>query len=118
MKKSDDKKLLVFWSQKVKEEAGNKCELCGNVGRLNSHHFYGRKNKSTRYWLENGICLCFSCHTGSVFSAHESPSWFEKEMLKIRGELWFKDLTKRWNKISKPECDSVKKYLNGEKNDY
>ncbi len=119
MKVSHDKKLLVLWSLKVRENADFRCELCGKKsGTLNAHHFYGRKNRSTRYWLPNGICLCYSCHKGSVKSAHESPSWFEKEMISIKGILWSKELEKRWNKISKPVYEDVLNYLYGKTTEY
>jgi len=119
MLKSHDKKLLALWSIKVKENADFTCELCGKKsGTLNAHHYYGRKNRSTRYYLPNGICLCYTCHKGGTLSAHESPEWFRKEILKIRGNLWLKGLTNVWNKFIKPVYEIVLAYLNGERNDY
>jgi hypothetical protein len=112
MKKSHDNKLLKIWSLKVRENADCRCELCGKQsGTLQAHHYYGRKNRSTRYWIPNGICLCYTCHKGGIQSAHESPEWFRSEILKIKGVLWLKELTKRWQQISKPEYETVKNYL-------
>jgi hypothetical protein len=119
MKISHDKKLLSIWSLKVRENADFRCELCGKKsGTLNAHHFYGRKSRSTRYWLPNGICLCYTCHKGGTKSAHESPEYFRSEMIKIKGVLWLKELTNRWQQISKPEYEKVKSYLNGDCNNY
>lgn len=118
MKKAHDKKLLKIWADKVKENADYKCEFCGNTQTLNSHHYFGKKSRSTRYWIENGFCLCYSHHKGAIQSAHESPEWFRSEAIKWRGNIWLKELKDRWSKISKPEYEKVIKYLNGETKEY
>ena len=52
------------WSKKVKEQANYICDCCGKQGyNLHSHHLNGwNKFKEQRYDLENGVCLCESCH--------------------------------------------------------
>ena len=51
------KKADMLWSRVVR--IGGRCEYCGCVDKkLDAHHIYSRSNKSTRWELENGICLC------------------------------------------------------------
>jgi predicted restriction endonuclease len=69
MKKSQIKKLDALWSKSVKERAKYRCEYCEKVGYelggnvwLNSAHIIGRRYRTTRWILENGMCLCYKCH--------------------------------------------------------
>lgn len=100
-KKRFDKKALELWREIVIRNAGDKCEICGRTGRLSAHHFWGRKNNSTRYYVDNGVALCYSCHVGTVLSAHESPAWFREEMIKRRGKKWYNSLQEQWRKTIK-----------------
>lgn len=65
MKKSDRKKLdqqcLSLWSKVVKIEQG-RCQCCGSVDLLESHHIIPRTHKKGRYEPGNGLCLCMFCH--------------------------------------------------------
>ena len=112
------RKLDKLWSEKVKENADFKDEIDGSKGFLNSHHFIGRRNLSTRWWIPNGICLSPKNHTFGIQSAHQHPEWFRSEMIKIRGNIWLKELVTRGNKVCKPIYETVLAYLNGERNDY
>jgi hypothetical protein len=75
----------IKWSTLVRERDG-KCLYCGRAAPqyvLNAHHYLRRGVKATRLMLENGITLCFQCHTNSYeFSAHKTPEafrrWFKK----------------------------------------
>ena len=87
MKKSEIKKLDKMWADAVKKRAGYKCEYCQEEGRvvihkplnnayslsdgvfgylggvwLNACHIVGRRYRATRWDLNNGVCLCYSCH--------------------------------------------------------
>ncbi len=45
-KTSTKKRVDRLWSKVVREQAGNKCEVCGVSGEvkvLNAHHYIGRK---------------------------------------------------------------------------
>ena len=66
-KKGVEGKLDKAWSLLVKLRAGMKCEIqgCTHKPTLNSHHIFSRKNASTRWDVENGICLCVGHHTMS-----------------------------------------------------
>ena len=88
--KKIDKQLDDAWSKKVKELAGYKCEYCGKTSPLNSHHIYSRSKKSTRWDVDNGVCLCVGHHTfSSSFSAHKTPLEFVEWVKAYRGDVWF-----------------------------
>lgn len=87
--KSIDKQLDDAWSLAVKVLAGFKCEKCSNKQNLNSHHVFGRRNKSVRWHLPNGVCLCAGCHALNRDSAHQSPLMFGEWIKSLRGERWF-----------------------------
>jgi len=70
------KKCDIAWSKLIKDRAGNRCQICGSVSSLNSHHIIGRVNHVLRWDLKNGICLCASCHKFSTNSAHNNPLAF------------------------------------------
>ena len=52
------------WSKQIKERDNFTCDICGQKhGGLVSHHLNAwRDYKEQRYDLENGVCLCESCH--------------------------------------------------------
>jgi hypothetical protein len=99
--KSIDKALDNLWSELVKLRAGNKCEVCGKVRNLNSHHVYSRAMKSVRWDVINGISLCVGCHVGTKFSAHKTPNDFSEWSKKKRGQAWFDLLQAKAHSISK-----------------
>ena len=67
------------WSIIVRNQAGNKCQMCGkDEGVLNAHHIISRKHKPSRWLLYNGVALCYRCH---MFKAHgddliEQQEWY------------------------------------------
>ena len=101
--KKMDEKLDKLWSLLVKHRAGFKCEYCGTrEKRLNSHHIYSRANRSTRWDLTNGVCLCVGHHTFSTkFSAHLTPTEFTEWLYKEKGEAWMSDLRVKAHAIAK-----------------
>lgn len=119
MTNSEIRKLDKIWRDKVKEDANYRCEIDGTTDCvLNSHHYIGRRNRSTRWYLPNGICLSVARHKFSTKSAHEDPEYFRKMMLEIRGKKWLKDIYKQSNKPCKATYEEVLKYLNGDSNNY
>lgn len=105
-----DKRLMDTWSLKVKEVAGNKCEYCNKSTGLNSHHIFSRSKLSTRWDIDNGVCLCVGCHVfSSKFSAHKTPTEFVEWIKEKRGLVWYKRLRKK--------ADSTVKYTQKEKNE-
>ena len=85
-KKTLKNKLDKAWSQLVKLQAGNKCEVCGSTETLNSHHIVGRRNLRLRWEPFNSVCLCVKHHKFGNQSAHENPVWFEDWLRENRGQ--------------------------------
>lgn len=126
-----------LWSKRVKEEVDYVCEVCfynemndafevdpkfhrTDEDHLSSHHFYGRRNRSTRWFVPNGVCLCSYHHTDGIWSSHRNPAWFQNKMVKIRGNEWLEDLIQRASIIFKwqEHLLEIKAYLKGEIDDY
>ena len=106
--KGIDGKLDTLWSELIKALAGYKCEYCGKETTLNSHHIYSRSKKSTRWALNNGVCLCVAHHTfSSSFSAHKTPVEFTEWLNEYKGTEFIDSLrleansTKKWAKFEK-----------------
>ena len=95
-RRSLDKQLDNAWSQLVKLLGNKKCAYCNSETDLQSHHIHTRKNKSTRWDADNGICLCEDHHNyNTFFSAHQTPNKFMEWMDNFRGRefmetLWIK----------------------------
>lgn len=121
MTKTEINKLDRIWKQKVFENAIWRCELSGltpAVAQLHPHHYVGRRNRATRWYLPNGICLSASMHTMGVKSAHGDPEYFRKIILDIRGQLWLNDLVKQSNKVCKSSYQTVLDYFEGKTDNY
>lgn len=65
------RKADLCWSEKIRS-IGH-CEVCGATEHLQSHHFLTRRNTNLRWKLENGVCVCPSCHLFSNDSFHHNP---------------------------------------------
>ena len=55
------------FSDCVREAHDYTCQSCGKNNRHNPQachlsHFYGRRGRSTRWYKDNGFCLCAGCH--------------------------------------------------------
>ena len=101
--KGIDYKLDQAWALLVKLKAGNKCEIprCGKT-KLDSHHIFTRRNKSTRWEVMNGVCLCAWHHTlNSKFSAHATPVTFTEWLYETKGEDYMQLLRIKANQTSK-----------------
>jgi len=94
---------MKLWAECVKERAGNKCEYpgCYKTDYLNAHHVFSRSRQSTRYDVDNGICLCSGHHSLLAESAHKDPEFLDKILGRIEGfkpirtEDWFTLLRRR-----------------------
>jgi len=101
MKKKTKNNLDKLWSEAVKVKAKYKCEFCGKVKGLNSHHIFSRSNMCVRFDIENGVCLCVSHHVFGNMSAHKSPLEFAEWLKGKRGKKWYNNLRKRASEICK-----------------
>ena len=104
-----ERELDTLWSAAVKARAGQRCEKCLRSGvRLESHHFYGRRNKALRHIVSNGFSLCHTHHR----QAEEQPAIFIEWAIGSRGQEWYWDLQaqSRGIKIFK-DYTIIKKYL-------
>lgn len=104
--KTDLKKLEEkcddLWSLVVKKLAFDMCIYCGDWKTLNSHHIFGRANRSTRWDELNGACLCANHHQFSTkFSAHGTPALFREWYIDFVWQKYFEDLEERANRPMK-----------------
>lgn len=117
MTKKQDKILLNLWKEICLIRANHRCELCGkNDAKLDVHHIFGRRKKSTRYDPQNGIVLCsFRCHKYGKSSPHESPETFRRKLIERMGRIPYEAL---YQKSQRPvkylDYDEIKKCLERE----
>ena len=110
-KKLEDK-LDQLWRDKVKEIANYRCEYCGiRDKRLNSHHIFSRSNKSVRWDLDNGLCLCVSHHSLGNLSAHKSPMEFSDWIKEYKGKSWYNRLLIKKNMIIKFTIEDLEEMI-------
>ena len=102
MAKGIDKKLDDAWSKAVKIRDNFECQYCRRQTTLNSHHIFSRRNRSTRWDLNNGITLCVSHHTfSSKFSAHGNGIAFARWLEAKMGKKWLNLLELKANQTVK-----------------
>jgi len=100
--KNIDTLLDTAWSQLVKLLGNNKCAYCNSEQDLHSHHIHTRKNKSTRWDTDNGICLCADHHVHNIFfSAHRTPYKFLRWMYVLKGIVFMQKLVIKANSTVK-----------------
>jgi len=109
MTKAETNKLDKLWRIAIHERDNEICQVCGNTGN-NAHHVIGRRNRTLRWDLENGIILCPLHHTFGRESAHQDPLWFAKWFEEHYPErhLW---LMKKRNIIDKRDFEYYKNLL-------
>ena len=98
-----------LWSLAVKEDWDHKCVACGHRGTLNSHHLIPRQFFSTRYDLQNGICMCGRCHQ---FCPNISPHQNAAGFLEWLDENWHAQF--EW--LKHMQYTKVYRTFNGTKN--
>lgn len=73
------------------------CEKCGSSKNLQCCHIFSRTYRSTRWSLENLLCLCAKCH----FWSHKNPILFA-EFVKVNiGILEYEKLKETFREITK-----------------
>lgn len=105
--KTDD-----LWAIAVKVNFNYRCQYCNkwpDEVQLHSHHLFTRSRKSTRWDIENWICLCASHHTlSSEFSAHKTGNEFFIWLESIKGREWIDMIASRSNQIVHITPDYIK----------
>jgi len=91
-KKKHQEAADKLWAELVKLRALGKCEMCGTTSYLNSHHIFSRDNRSVRWDVSNGVCLCAGHHALCNNSAHKAPADFVEWIKDRRGLDWYEDL--------------------------
>lgn len=101
-----------LWSDCIKLKFNHKCAICESSDKLNSHHLISRTNYSTRWDLDNWICLCAKHHMlSSKLSAHKTMFEFVDWWLK---KFWQKEYEKLLLKSHLPyvkDYNKTAKYL-------
>ncbi len=110
--KSELKKLEEkadnLWSKAVKINYWSCCQHCWTIENLNSHHIFTRSRNSTKWDIENGICLCSKHHTFSQdFSAHKTPAKFKEWFVWVKWENHYNELEKK----SRSYCKVTTEYI-------
>lgn len=88
-----------LWSELIKLIAEKKCEYCGKLEHLNSHHIFSRSNLQVRWDIDNGVCVCVGHHVFGNTSAHKSPIEFIEWLKEKRGNEWYERLREKSRKV-------------------
>lgn len=106
-----------LWSIAVRMKTNGRCWYCMNrrgrpsVPAVNSHHIFSRRHIATRHDLDNGVPLCFYCHTTI---AHQDPAIFLDAVRELLGEAKYNALKHRSLLTEKADLKLVRMYLEGE----
>ena len=102
-------KTDILFSKLIRERDDHTCQRCGNQpnpGGLHCSHFWGRKNRATRWSPENCDALCHGCHSHyESRKAGEYRDW----MLGRLGEKHYQELQNR--AYSNVKCGKYEKEL-------
>ena len=103
--------LDADFSKLVRERADWTCECCGReyperkgMG-LHCSHYWGRRNRATRWYGDNCFAHCFACHQRLGGNPHDFAHW-------VRGQLG----DTRYDEL-KLRANGVRKYTKADKED-
>lgn len=77
----------IYFSKFIRLRAKWKCEACFKSlgeGGGEASHFWGRRNESVRYDIENVSCLCNYCHRRFTENPEDHRQWMMKKLGKDR----------------------------------
>lgn len=109
--------LDIAWSKAVR--AKGYCEHCGKIleqKKLQAHHIFSRRHYSTRWDIDNSVCLCYGCH---IEWAHKDVMEFAEWVEGYKGKELIEHLRlkahalKQFNSYEKKE---LLKYLQSQNN--
>ena len=101
--------LDKLFSDYIRKRANGVCEVCGNpteYKKLQTSHFFGRRNRQVRWNPDNAVAVCFGCHR----KFHESPAYHYEWFTKHLGER-FEYLQYQANMIQKLDLQAIELYL-------
>ena len=101
MTRKEIKTLDKLYSIKVKSLAGYACQYCHrhqDTVWLNACHIIGRRNRTLRWDLENGISLCYSHH---IAYDHHLPQ--HEDIRAMIGEKRIQRLIEKAREIKKTQ---------------
>lgn len=104
-----NKQLDKLWSQAVR--AKGYCELCGRKPPevvLHAHHIFSRRWFSTRWNLDNGICLCTGDH---IYKAHKDIQEFSDFVREKYGDEYIDKLRTEANSLADFTKDEKKEMI-------
>lgn len=106
------KKCDILWSKVTKKlylvNHHSACQWCGKKGALQSDHIVNRWKHSTRWCVENCVCLCVGCH---IFRKKREPAEWAKMVIDVKGIEMYEFLLKRGECLEKVDLDNVLMYL-------
>lgn len=105
MKKTTVKRKLDKLISEIVRRKGY-CVKCGKVGNLQACHIFSRKNLSTRWDMENILCMCAGCHWWS----HLNPILFGEFVQSYLGKLRYEALKQRAKSIRKWRIEEMESY--------
>lgn len=110
MKRSQIRNLDKLWSTAIRSRDGA-CVACGKTNcRLEAAHIMGRRYRTLRWSLDNGITLCKPCH--QVYDEHLPGHDYIKD--EIIGKSKYKWLEMQKEVIAKnQDYDLIRKSLVG-----
>ena len=108
--------LDKIFSDLVRERADWTCECCGReyperkgMG-LHCSHYWGRRNRATRWYGDNCFAHCFACHQRLGGNPHDFADWVRNQL----GDTRYDELKLRANgvrKYTKADKEDMKKHF-------
>ena len=87
--KGQETELDKLWALAVKKRAGMRCEHEGCYRtNLQAHHVKGRRNKTLRHVVSNGVSLCVKHHMWAEQNGVDFAIW----IINKRGKEWYDSL--------------------------
>ena len=80
-----------------------KCFICGGT-TIFTHHIFGRKNMSVRWFPDNAIALCWPHHRNL---AHGDPLMFRRYLINVKGAIFLENLEREANKVKKYSAEEL-----------
>jgi hypothetical protein len=105
-KKSDRTKRIelldTLFSEAIRLRDDFTCQKCGHQNKsAQTAHIWTRNNYSTRWDMENALCLCYMCHIRGFHSAHREPAEFMEWVHQRMGD-------ERWEELRARSMNTVK----------